>query len=213
MSVYTFLVFFSECGEDAQKGVVQARNQQLPPDWHNVYHPEHQSVFYYNSATGTKQWEQPPLLDSRAGMPSSSHTSSAYIVQGILQQLVGVTKPLTTIAVYGGLFLKSALALQVLIEVACHSSWAVAIVLSDSFAALPQPLPFLIYYFTNLSKPMLFHYDFELGLRCALVASLLPMILSYYQTMRSAAQARLEYCDLSWDAQSCWRLLCATCHP
>jgi hypothetical protein len=191
----------------------QQRDPRLPPEWHNLLDATQNRTVYYNSLTTATQWEPPALLPGSVAAPTVLNTPALivfYILRGLLQLVIGLLKPLMTVGVYFSL-LSPGWYLLSSMKTGAHSHWA-SLLSSISFLVLPQPLPLVILglaYFVPLPRIPVSPYESFLSL--ALLASLLPEILSFMSALARAARARLPAYDLAWDFRLQRQFLCALC--
>jgi hypothetical protein len=168
---------------------------------------------YYNSVTKAAQREPPALLPGSVAAPTVLNTPALivfYILRGLLQLVTNLLKPLITVAVYSGL-LSPGWYLLSSMKTGAHSHWA-SLLSSISFLVLPQPLPLVIFglaFFVPLSRIPV--GPCESFLLLALLASLLPEVLSFLSTLARAARARLPAHDLAWDFRLQRQVWCALC--
>jgi hypothetical protein len=177
------------------------RDPTLPPEWQNLLDATEKRTFCYNSVTKATQWEPPALLPGSVAAPTVLNTPALivfYILRGLLQLVTGLLKPLMTVGVYSGL-LSPGWYLLSSMKTGAHSHWA-SLLSSISFLVLPQPLPLVILglaYFVLLSRIPVGPCESFLSL--ALLASLLPEVLSFLSALTRAARAGLPAHDLAWD--------------
>jgi hypothetical protein len=134
----------------------------------------------------------------------------SYIWRGVSQQLEGTLAPLIT----AGLYLCQA---DVAVALLTHKGLepGVSMLIAAYFAALPNPLPSLIY---KLGSTPLQAYlngsiaqTFETLLSVALAARLVSNLCSFLAVLMRAARVRAPFSDLSLDRRAFLRLLCALC--
>jgi hypothetical protein len=153
------------------------------------------------------------LLPGSVAAPTVLNTPALivfYILRGLLQLVTGLLKALITVGVYSGL-LSPGWYLLSSMKTGAHSHWA-SLLSSTSFLVLPQPLPLVILglaFFVPLSRIPVGPCESFLSL--ALLASLLPEVLSFLGTLARAARARLPAHDLAWDFRLQREFLCALC--
>jgi hypothetical protein len=217
----TGIFAWQQLSEAADAGQFQARDQRLPPDWHNLFDPIRKKTFYYNSVTGKSQFKPPGLLPSPAAVPSRTSPGRlfvTYLFKGLAQL---VLKPLVTAALYV-MTVRTQIVTQMKALFFClldpfslDRLWPV-LFHGACFLALPQPLPFISLtlshnpaFAASLNGPTAAR--FEVALCALLAASLVYELVAFLATMARAARARLPPCDLTWDARFASRFLCALC--
>lgn len=188
---------------DATKRTWRPRIKHLPKEWHNLYCPVKDWMFFFNSETGKSQWHLPQLDEEEEEEDCSSSRAVDYAVAGLGQQLGSLMRPVAILALYAGNAWTALGGLRLIFTLSKSFHWDSAILISASFVSLPQPLPFLISYLSNHLDALAFtQLQVDAMLSVALLTSLISKVHAFCTAMHEAARERVAFGDLTWEARS-----------